>query len=149
MNILKWFEYLPEDLWNVMVCYAHEQNKEGADCDSLRDAIESLTMDYGGHLREYDLLDELSEFCWLDLSESYRLISEEDWEILEQAKYEKHVMNEVALGLKPFKFPEVFEGDILPKKDPNKYRLQKEFIEKAWDYTRGSKKSFPDVIQKK
>jgi hypothetical protein len=90
-----------------MVCLAHEQNKEGADCDSLRDAIESLTMDYGGHLREYDLLDELSEFCWLDLSESYRLISEEDWELLEEAKKQKDKEREFVSRFQPVKTPEV------------------------------------------
>lgn len=80
MNILKWFEYLPEDLWNVMVCYVHEQGRENVDCDNLRDAIE--TVERGGDL----ILEELSEFAWLDLSKNYRLISEEDWELLEKFK---------------------------------------------------------------
>lgn len=128
MNILKWFEYLPEDLWNAMVCYAHEQDLENKECNSLSEAVWALNWDRADQATDIDddavvFIARLSDHS---LWNKYRLISEEDWELLEKVKaarsealFTKHVV--------PNRDLEDFVGDILPPR----------------------KKSFPDVIQKK
>ena len=82
MNILKWFEYLPEDLWNVMVCYVHEQGIENEECDNLSQALYRIRWEDS----DVKLLHSLAQFTRWDIFHKYRLISEEDWELLEKFK---------------------------------------------------------------
>jgi len=103
MNILKWFEYLPEDLWNILVCLAHEQGIEDVECDNMSQAI--YRIDWESY--DVQLLHSLAQLGRWKIFQDYRLISEEDWELLEEAKKQKDKEREFVSRVQHVKTPEV------------------------------------------
>lgn len=86
-NIINWLEILPEDLWNRAVCYVHEADDEDIECSTLNEALTAVAFNWN---------TEEGRLFWIYLADTYamfkkhRLITETDWELLEEIKAKRN-----------------------------------------------------------